>query len=373
MTFTVLLIACASTYILAALGALLILLRKPGTSYPAPEATGEGETEPFLSVLVAARNEEDTLPRCLDALRNQDYPPNRIEFIVANDHSIDATARIVLSVSREDPRFHLIQVPDPVGSLRGKAHALHQAILQARSNILLTTDADCAPPPGWARAMAGRFSDPALGMVCGITTVEHETILDRIQALDWLLLLAVASAASSAGFPLTAMGNNMAFRREAYLAVGGYPALPFSVTEDYALFQAIHRTSRWRVELVLDRALRNDTLPLASFREVFSQRKRWARGGLRASPWAYGLYLTVFLAHLFLLLGLFLQPVWAVPLLLAKCGADLALIAVAKHRLGVRGLRFTFPLFEAYLFSYVIAMPFAILIAPGTRWKERTF
>ena len=76
---------------------------------------------------------------------------------------------------------------------------------------------------------------------------------------------------------------------------------------------------------------------------------------------------------LVLLLGLFLQPEWAVLLLLTKCAVEVALIAAARERLDVNGLFAAFLSFEMYLFVYVIAMPFAILMAPGTRWKERTF
>ncbi|HET6568148.1 MAG TPA: glycosyltransferase [Rhodothermales bacterium] len=367
------LILCTALYVLLALSAVAVLLLNGGRPAYEETAPADDSALPCVSVLVAARNEEAYIGRCMAALQRQDYPPGKLELVVADDQSSDATARIVRGLAALDVRVVPVEVPPSRDGLRGKAHALHDALRHARGELLLVTDADCAPPPGWARALARRFTDPDLGMVCGVTTVEHAAPVGDVQALDWLLLLGVASAASRVGLPLTAMGNNMAFRRTAYAEVGGYPALPFSVTEDYALFRAIHRTPRWRVQLLLDHRLANRTLPLPTLRQAFQQRKRWARGGTSASVWAYGLYTAVFLAHALLTLGLFFTPLLAVILILLKCGADLAVIAVAMRRLRQRGLLRSFPLFECFLFAYVLAMPFALLLAPRIHWKGRTF
>ncbi len=328
---------------------------------------------PRVSVLVAARNEEDALPRCLRALQLQDYPADRIEFLIADDHSTDGTAALIDAFAGRDARFRRINVArEAEDGLEGKARAVHAAYRHADANLLLLTDADCFPPPAWARNLASQFRDAATGMVCGVTLVEHRTLLDRVQALDWLLLLTLAAAASGARLPLTAQGNNMAFRRDAYEAVGGYPALPASVTEDYALFRAI-RGAGWQVRLVLDAPLGNFTLPLTSLREVFAQRKRWARGGLAAPPWAYLAYLLFYLTHLLLFGGLFGAPFVTLALLALKIFADGLMLRTGMQRMGARGLLGTLLHYELYLFGYVLLMPFSLLLSPRIRWKERRF
>ena len=50
-----------------------------------------------ISVIIPARNEENNIGRCLDAIQQQDYPQNNKEIIVADDHSSDQTASIVIS------------------------------------------------------------------------------------------------------------------------------------------------------------------------------------------------------------------------------------------------------------------------------------
>lgn len=335
----------------------------------------DDETDlPTVSVLVAARNEERHLPDCLRALREQDYPAERIEFLIADDHSTDRTPSVIREAAREDERFRWVAVPDaPDGLPRGKPNALHAAYGRASGEVLLVTDADCAPPPGWARHMAAQFRDERLGVACGVTWVKAGgSALGRIQTLDWLLLLTVASAAASVGFPITAMGNNMAFRCEAYDAVGGYPALPFSVTEDFALFQAVHRAG-WNVRLVLAETLRNATRPLRSLRAVVRQRRRWARGGLAAPWWVYGLYALVFGTHGLLVAGLVAAPLAALGGLAAKCGVDALLLGIGGARLGKRPPLRLLPAFEAYLFGYVLLMPAALAVFPRIRWKGRRF
>ena len=326
-----------------------------------------------LSILMAARDEAESLPRCLEALRQQRGLPAQTEFLIANDGSSDATPDVIDAFARRDARFRRLDVPEATGALCGKAHALHHAYRHASGDFFLVTDADCTPPPEWAANLAAVLSGPDVGVACGVALVEHQTLFEGVQALDWLLGLTVASAAARLGLPLTAMGNNMAFRRAAYESVGGYPALPPSVTEDCALFQAVHRTSAWRVVLVLDNRLCTWTSPLASLRDVFRQRKRWARGGLQAAPRSAVLYALLFLTHGLLALGVIAAPVVALPLLLLKALADFVVLAVAGRRMDVRLPLRAFPLFELYLFGYVLLMPFALLFTPTVAWKGRSW
>ena len=140
-------------------------------------------------------------------------------------------------------------MPASAGALHGKANALHAAIETTTAEIVLVTDADCAAPPLWARATAAPFADAAVGLVCGLARLDPRPgrPFDRVQALDWTLLMGAVSALAEAGVPATGMGNNMAVRRTVYDAVGGYPALPFSVTEDFTLVRAVAERTDARV------------------------------------------------------------------------------------------------------------------------------
>ena len=57
------------------------------------------ETLPFVSVIIAARNEEENLPYLIDDLINQEYPLGKFEIIIVNDRSNDSTQNILIEAS----------------------------------------------------------------------------------------------------------------------------------------------------------------------------------------------------------------------------------------------------------------------------------
>jgi cellulose synthase/poly-beta-1,6-N-acetylglucosamine synthase-like glycosyltransferase len=362
--------------------------RAPG----APRSTDDAGL-PTVTVVVAARDEEACLGRCLDALLAQDYPASRIEVVVADDHSVDRTAEVVRRYAEaarqgalvaagdvddaepDRPVVRYVRVPDPEGPLRGKAHALHTAIAATTAEVVLVTDADCAPEPTWARALAGRFADPGVGIVCGMARIAPRPgrPFDRVQALDWTFLLASVSALAEAGAPATGMGNNMAVRRAAYDAVGGYPALPFSLTEDFTLVRAVADRTAWRVRFPLDARATVWTLPANGPGHAYRQRRRWARGGLGGGAAVLAAYAALFTVHVLPLAALVAAPAagTAAAALGAKAAADGALLAAALRRVGGRLRLADLVAFEAFLFAYLVTLPAALALAPRVRWKGR--
>lgn len=333
---------------------------------------------PDAVVIVAARNEEKALPGCLEALVEQRYARRGLRIVVADDGSEDGTAAVA---KRFSPRVEYLRVPDGLGLL-GKAAAIHAAISRTMEDVILLTDADCRPPAHWAQNMAAQLLEESVGIVSGVTSIlvpasttaakASDPLLARVQALDWTLLLTFAAGLSGAGVPLTAMGNNMGFRRSAYEDVGGYPALPASVTEDYALFRAVGRAG-WKARLLLDRGLENVTLPLARLKEVFAQRKRWARGGLRADIWVYLVYGLIWATHVAVLAGCLTVPAVGFAALAVKLAADAVVLRAGMERLSRPGYWAAFPAFEAYLFGYLIALPLSLLASPGIDWRGRRY
>lgn len=361
-----------------------------------------GDAElPSVAVVVAARDEEHTIGRCLDALLAQDYPAERLEIVVADDGSTDETAavvrariaalhraaaRVTEALVTEPPecsaplpaphsplpRLRLIAVPDD-GPLVGKAHALHAAIETTSADIVLVTDADCAAPPLWARATVAPFADDATGIVCGLARIDPRPgrPFDRVQALDWTLLLGAVSAAAEAGLPATGMGNNMAVRRAAYEATGGYPALPFSVTEDFTLVRAVAERTPFRVRFPLSAPTTVWTLPADGLREAYRQRRRWARGGLTGGLPVVAAYAAFWLVHALPLAALFVAPAWALGAVAAKTIAEGALLHAVLARVGGRLRARDMVGLEAFLFVYLTTLPAALVLAPRIGWKRR--
>ena len=136
----ILLLVATATYLATALMAAVVLGRKfvPG------DAIGDADL-PHVAVVVAARDEEKTLPVCLEALLAQDYPADRLQIVVVNDYSEDGTSSVVQQFARGDGRIRSVDSA-AAGLQPGKAAALAGGIESTPAQVILTTDADCRMP-----------------------------------------------------------------------------------------------------------------------------------------------------------------------------------------------------------------------------------
>ncbi len=93
---------------------------------------------PFVSIIMPVRNEERYIERCLRSVLSQDYPAERMEIIVADGMSTDATRKIVKEFQEKNPNVHLIDNPGKIVS-----PGLNAAIRQAKGEIIVRVDGHC--------------------------------------------------------------------------------------------------------------------------------------------------------------------------------------------------------------------------------------
>ena len=246
---------------------------------------------PRVSILVPARNEEVYLPACLQSLEKLDYPENLLQFVIADDQSEDNTLYIIKEWVTKGENRVLVAVDSPQSKpINGKANALSQMARLANGELLLFTDADCTVNPVWVKEMIGAYRKEA-GLVTGITAVRSASLFPSMQSLDWWLTLGMIKCTSDLVGSVTAMGNNMLVSKEAYLKVGGFENLPFSVTEDFALAQALIEKGFRPVHQVSPKSLVM-TKGERTFLELLKQRKRWMKGAM-SLPWYWILLLAL--------------------------------------------------------------------------------
>lgn len=326
---------------------------------------------PLISILIAARNEEESILICLEAIERLAYPINRIEVLIGNDQSTDRTATLVNEFIANKPLFRLVEIQPGSEALRGKTNVLAQLAQQACGQFFFFTDADTTVPSGWLAAMS-HYLESGAGVVTGITLPDGPTLFHKLQAIDWLYNLTLTHLLSLFGLPVTAMGNNMAVSRRAYEAVGGYEAIPFSVVEDYGLFQAIVR-KKFPFRNLLDNEVLAQTKPVDTMSAFLQQRKRWMHGAMQLPTWMvtalYGQYLA---APLFVLLAFFL-PWWAIGLYATKIFCQTLIISFGSSRLNQTRLWPYGLLFEPYM---LIIGPLSVLyyfLPTRINWKGRTY
>jgi cellulose synthase/poly-beta-1,6-N-acetylglucosamine synthase-like glycosyltransferase len=329
---------------------------------------------PKVSVIVAARNEEERIGPCLESLIALVYPRELLEIIVIDDGSTDATSSIVSRYVEKNPHVRLLHSALESGHLRGKTNAVAQGIEAATGEIFMFTDADCRVPPGWVEGTVRHYADSRVGTVAGFTSLAGNDWFSRIQALDWFVLFSAAAGLARIGYPTTAVGTNLSVRREAYEKVGGYRKIPFSVTEDYALFHAVTRTGGYRACFPMIRETLVESAPCATAKELYQQKKRWFAGGRGMDLKSMLVFAIPYVFNLALIVALVALPwsefFWALGV---KLGVDFLFCLPSVIRFRRPGLLPVFPLYALYYYMYVLIYP--PLVLPGGKivWKERTF
>jgi len=332
----------------------------------------DDENLPTATVVVAARNEEKNILNCLRSLDDLIYPEGKLEIIIVDDDSDDDTNKIVSGFILNQPKFKLIKPLKDFGETIGKARAIANAIEIAKGEIILTTDADCMVSPTWAKTTAGYYKDDVV-MVCGYTNQRAENLFESLQDMDFIYLLTVAGGAINLGKPLSAIGNNMSYRKSAYFEVGGYENIPFSVTEDFQLLMAMNKLKGKKIIYPADKGGLVTSAPCPNIKTLFYQKRRWAVGGLKSRIDNLFIISTGFWSAILILFVPFFYSAGLLYLTLLKFLADFFMIYFIYKELQ---LSFRFRIFfayEIYQTIYFVITGVSLFFSRKVVWKGRKF
>ena len=230
-----------------------------------------------FSVLIAARNEVANLPQLLRDLAAQSLPAGCFEVLIADDHSTDATAALVAAAAAETPfSLRLVRLP---ADYSGKKAALQVALQQARAPWLVCTDADCRLGPGWLMAYAQLLRQrPAANFISGpVLLTGPDSGFTTLLGLEFAGLVGVGAACLGRQQPTMCNGANLAYRRAAFAAVGGFASHAHVASgDDEFLLHAIHTAFPGTAYFLRDAAAVVRTAAPPTLRALLRQRVRWA-------------------------------------------------------------------------------------------------
>lgn len=244
-----------------------------------------------VSVLLAVRNESDNILRCLTALANVEFNKSNIEILIGNDNSEDDTAILIKEFIEDKPQFKLYHITEQLNGLKGKANVLAQLAHRAKGDYFFITDADIEVNPKWISALLSHVTSDT-GIVTGYTHIKGDHLLAKLQALDWTFAQALMKVFFDSDKPITTMGNNMLVTRDAYFKTGGYEHIPFSLTEDYALFEQVQKNNYACIQ-TFDENVKVFSLALNTIPDIILQRKRWTLGAVTNFPWYLSILLVI--------------------------------------------------------------------------------
>lgn len=199
---------------------------------------------PRVSVLIPARDESAVIAETVQAWLAQDYP--NFELFVLDDHSSDGTAELARQAAGSDPRVRILSGESLPKGWKGKNWACYQLSQAARGDILLFTDADVRWEPGALAALLAEMTRTRADLLTVWPTQVTRTWAERLIVplmgfviIGYLPVLAVHYIP----WPVfaAAMGQCLAFRRDAYERIGGHAAVRDALVEDMAFAQSIKR------------------------------------------------------------------------------------------------------------------------------------
>ena len=318
--------------------------------------------KPFVSIVIPAKNEAKNIVNILNNLSQQTYPEDLFEVIVVDDKSQDYTATIVNDFMGNISNLQLLSTAGVESSLRYKKHPLNLGIRKSQGEILLLTDADCTVSSNWIAAMVSSFTEN-VGMVIGYSEASPvRTITQKLEALDFLMLLSAARGSAALGDPYACTGQNLAYRRQAFDAVEGFSAFASQVGgDDTLLMQQIKRQTSWEIVFSPDPDSFVKSTPQETAWGFITQRIRWASDTLqlwKTDPLFFGIIVVTFLANLLSLTFPFM--LFNNPLLIPIVGYGLCAKFVVEGAVMLKGTSFfnRQELRSVYLLWFLLQIPY---------------
>ena len=331
------------------------------------------EEEQSFSIIIAARNEELHLPRCLASIGHIKYPASKFETIVVDDRSTDATAAIVRKAAQQHSTISLVTIESNASDMPHKKNALAAGIQAAHFPILVFTDADCIVPPEWLQNISREYSD-TVGAVAGYSPsdLEHTSFLARMFLHYEELknsIIAYSGVRRKRAFMCT--GRNFSYRRNVYDELGGFEKIKHSVSGDDDLFlQLIQKETRWEIRYIPSLRSAVITSPPASLQQFVRQRIRHISASKFYSP---GIQLFFSISHvltIILLVGFFVAPLPMLILFLAKINIDGLIVAKGTPLFEEKVSIIEFFIGEILIPIYhLIIGPLGLFVPFG--WKEK--
>jgi len=170
-----------------------------------------------VSIIIPTKNNADILEKCLESIRNLDYPRDEVEVIVVDGHSTDGTVEIA-------ERYGCRVVYEDVGTIGG---ARNIGVEHSRGDYIVFTDADCVVDRDWLKNLIREFKDERIASVGGpnITPEDDTEFAKCVGVVLGFLSKPGARYAFNTGKVIEIYHNptcNSAYRKTVFQEVGGF-------------------------------------------------------------------------------------------------------------------------------------------------------
>ncbi|TWJ02303.1 cellulose synthase/poly-beta-1,6-N-acetylglucosamine synthase-like glycosyltransferase [Mucilaginibacter frigoritolerans] len=229
-----------------------------------------------VTILIAARNEEEKIHLTIEDILAQDYPKHLTEIIIADDHSTDRTSQIISNYADRGVRLLQMNEDKPLNSYKKKAIA--KAIDLSTGDLMVATDADCRMGNKWLSTIVGYFEMYNPVMISSpVSYFEEKSLFERMQSLEFYSLIATGGAFIGNGRASTCNGANLAYRKDIFYEVGGFKGIDdLASGDDELLLQKVAERYPGKIGFLklYDAIVFTHAKP--NLKEFLQQRRRWA-------------------------------------------------------------------------------------------------
>lgn len=231
---------------------------------------------PSVTVVVAARNEEETISNLIQDLVNQEYPLDKLEVIIVDDRSTDSTKEILNDANDNYSCINIITIEEKPKTITPKKNALTKGIEQASGQIILLTDADCRVGKLWVSSMVySTISQDCISIGFSEIAKENDSVFERYQKMDFFSIIAANAGACGWGHYWSGTGQNLSFYKNDFISIGKFENVKQRISgDDMYLVQLISKLKRGYLHIDPNSFVK--TYAMVNIKEYLNQRIRWS-------------------------------------------------------------------------------------------------
>ena len=232
---------------------------------------------PLVTVLIAARNEELVIERCLRSVQQSSY--QYLQILVINDGSTDRTALIVRHFMKQNRDLNIRLISRRRNG--GKGRALNYALQHyAEGELAMTLDADSIISKDTIDNAISYFNDPkVVGVAANVQIIDEFTVLGVLQRFEHMVGYRAKKTYSLTNCEFVIGGVASTYRMSTLRAVKYYSV--DTVTEDIGLSMKIISQGNRTRKIVYAADVAARTEGVDSFRALLKQRFRWKYGSIQ--------------------------------------------------------------------------------------------
>lgn len=239
-----------------------------------PKPILDSESVPYVSLLVAAKNEEFVISNLVKMLCHLDYPANRYEVWVIDDHSTDGTPELLDKLAEVYPQLKVLHRHEFAGG--GKSGALNQVLPLTKGEFIGVFDADAQVTKDLLRRVLPLFSQPEMGAVQVRKAIANgsQNFWTKGQMAEMAFDSYIQQQRIAIGGIGELRGNGQFMRRLALERCGGWNEE--TITDDLDLTIRLH-LDKWDIGFLDSPPVEEEGVTTAL--ALWHQRNRWGEGG----------------------------------------------------------------------------------------------